>query len=135
MPAITVNERPVMEFWPQDAGPKIQAVFANKTARILWLGIKGNHIVSTDFNDACISMGIVIDRAKADGREITASWLTYLMQDYRAIGSAEKYGDQLLPYVLEERPILWRHTDIDLDDWVEYADGHRDKEAFQSGKA
>lgn len=125
-----VNERPVMGFWPIDAEPKVREVFASRTSRMLWLGIKNQHLVNQHFNDTCIRLGTTIDAKLAKGEEITGRQLTGWLQNCGALGTEDEFGDQLLPYVLGQKTILWIYKDIDLARWVTVGD--RDSEEFQA---
>lgn len=124
-----VNERPVMGFWPIDAEPKIRELFASRTSRMLWLGIKNQHLVNQHFNDTCIRLGKAIDAKLAKGEELTGRQLTRWLQNGGALGKDE-FGDELLPYVLGQKTILWIHKDIDLARWAAFGD--RDSDQFQA---
>lgn len=51
-----------LNFFVEDAEPVIQEVFADRVARTIWLGIKAGHIVSQEFNQNCLTPGL-LDRA------------------------------------------------------------------------
>lgn len=125
-----VNERPVMGFWPIDAEPKVREAFASRTSRMLWLGIKNQHLVNQHFNDNCIKLGKSLDHEIAQGTEITGHKLNIWLQNLGMLGPADKFGDQLLPYVLGEKDIRWIYKNFDLERWLSFGD--RDSEEFQA---
>lgn len=97
-----VNEACILTFSLGKAEPIIQEVFADRKARVLWLGIKGNHIVDNHFNENCLKLSRWIGDMVVDGR-----WLSVRLQDLGMIGSQEQYGDTLAPYVNGWRQIAW----------------------------
>jgi len=99
-----IQDPAVLKFTVADAKPIIQEVFANDMARTLWLGIKGTHLVDQHFNQACLELARVIEQRQ---EPITAGWLTRELQHWNMIGSAETFGDILLPYVTGEKAITW----------------------------
>jgi len=45
-----------LQFDPTKSGKKVQEIFANKTATILWCAIRNGHIVDQHFNDKVLSV-------------------------------------------------------------------------------
>lgn len=57
-----INEQTVLEFDPEQALPIIKEIFDHPIAHVLWLGIKGTHLVDQHFNDHCLELGKIIER-------------------------------------------------------------------------
>ncbi len=91
--------------------PSIAEVFADRVARTIWLGVKAGHITSTDFSQNCLTLARWIERA--DG-PVTSSWLTFHLQNLGMIGSAEKFGETLVPYVNGDKEIRWLERGIEV---------------------
>lgn len=100
--ASKVNEACVLTFRVDQAEPIIQEAFADRKARVLWLGIKGSHIVDNHFNENCLKLSGWIGDMIVNGR-----WLSVKLQDLGVIGSQEDYGDQLAPYINGWKEIAW----------------------------
>lgn len=100
-----------LAFFVEDAEPIIQEVFADRVARTIWLGIKAGHVTSTEFNQNCLTLARWISRE--DG-SVTNSWLTGALQDLGMIGSAEKYGNILAPYINGDKDIRWLERGIEV---------------------
>ncbi len=95
-----------LTFFVEDAEPIIQEIFANRSARTLWLGIKAGHIVSQQFNQNCLDLGKWIDET-IEETPVDGRWLTTTLQNLSMIGSAEKFGNTLAPYLNGEKEINW----------------------------
>ncbi len=91
--------------------PIIAEVFENRVARTVWLGVKAGHITSTEFNQNCLTLAGWIEH---EDSPVTSSWLTFQLQSLNMIGSAEKYGDVLAPYVNGEKDIRWLERGIEV---------------------
>jgi hypothetical protein len=76
---------------------EIRQVFSDNLAKILWLFIKRNHLVSQHFNKHCIGLAKCIRKIGID--KITAQQLNLYLQMRMMIGSQEQIGEQLLPFV------------------------------------
>ena len=102
-----VNERPVMGFWPHNAEPKVREVFASRTSRMLWLGIKNQHIVNQHFNDHCIKLGESLDHEIAKGTEINGHKLNIWLQNLGRLIT--------LPNPIPEIAVLFSINNLILD--------------------
>lgn len=92
----------------------IKEIFENKTARILYLAIKVNHIVNQYFNDNCLKIAKWID--DGDLYEDTnyspsrmGVVLNYWLRNLGMIGSSETYGSKLIPFILGEKIISFSY--------------------------
>ncbi|HBI17273.1 MAG TPA: hypothetical protein DDY52_03980 [Candidatus Moranbacteria bacterium] len=100
-----------LRFNPEESDPEIKAIFANDTARILWLGIRQGHIVDTNFKSAILSHAKLIEPIRGG---IDAEKLFHILSGcvngsrYKVIGESEmKFAQELLPYIKGEKTITY----------------------------
>ena len=100
-----------LTFDPQAESEIIREVFADDTARTLWLGVKRGHVVSTTFSEDCLAFAKVLDKLMPE-----SAWALFLLLSGgfawpRAIighgKSEEEFAEGLLPYLTGRQTILY----------------------------
>lgn len=108
-----IAESVKLGFDPQKASLEIQQVFANETARILWLTIKQRCLTSQDFCRDILQYASEIDKMRAE-RSLNALSLFHLLSGFaRApmcgiIGPTDfSLAEEIYPFIAGERTITY----------------------------
>jgi hypothetical protein len=109
----------ILHFDPEKSEDEdLRCVFHDELARTLWMAIKGTHITSQHFNKGCLQVAKEIRKSIP----LTAYQLRRILGNVGGglpgmglIGwgqSEDSFGEELLPYVLNEKKITYR---VDLE--------------------
>lgn len=88
----------------------IRKVFADPTARMLWLAIRPSHIVDQYFHDGCLNLAAVLKR-HGTPQTVKELKLRFSQANRHGLGmyiyGTEKFLEELLPYVQGQQELAF----------------------------